>query len=352
MRWSRQAVIDQYVPATPTPGIRGDAFAPSNIALCKYWGKRDTDLNLPINGSLSVSLGNLGSHTEITPSTTDRDQVLLNGELQALDSRFSQKVVDFVSLFRKGLDQPLRINTHNSIPTAAGLASSASGFAALMLALNDFYTLQLAPPVLSAFARMGSGSAARSIYTGFVEWHKGENPDGMDSHATPLTLAWPDFRIAIVKVHTKPKTVDSRAGMQRTVTSAALYQAWPDQAARDLGILKQAIHTQDFSALGQTAEHNALSMHATMIASQPPLLYWLPESVALMQRVWTARNAGLEVYFTMDAGPNIKLLFLGESTEDVRATFPELAASDVIAPFDPAMTAPSQAAFDQAKPGT
>lgn len=314
------------------PGTQVEAFAPSNIALCKYWGKRDVELNLPINASLSISLGELGSRTKITPSDAG-DQVYLNGELQSQDSSFARKVIAFIDLFRRDLEQPVKVETNNNIPTAAGLASSASGFAALMLAINDFYRFDLDHRILSAFARIGSGSASRSIYQGFVEWNKGEQEDGMDSCAEPLAVDWPGFRIGLLKVATGAKKIDSRSGMQRTVESADLYQSWPAQAEKDLNTIKHAIAEQDMGLLGQTAEQNALSMHATMIASWPPLLYWQPESVAAMHRVWELRASGVEIYLTMDAGPNLKLLFEAQNEAVVREAFPELTDMDLVAPF-------------------
>jgi diphosphomevalonate decarboxylase len=323
-------VVKGLLPAAIVAGERGEAFAPSNIALCKYWGKRDRELNLPINASLSVSLAHLGSRTIVTESDTGTDRVVLNGIEQSADSKFARKVVEFVSLFRGDLPQPVLVNTENNIPTAAGLASSASGFAALMLALNQFYNLNLTDAELSACARMGSGSASRSIFTGFVEWQMGHRDDGMDSHAVVLDKPWPDLRIGLVKVTTAEKKVDSRAGMQRTVESAHLYQSWPLQAAADLEKLHLAIGQLDFMLLGETAEQNALSMHATMIASWPPLLYWQPESVAAMHKIWDLRAQGLQVYFTMDAGPNIKLLFQQQDEAELLEAFPEL---EVVAPF-------------------
>jgi|TARA_R110002050_G_scaffold14122_4_gene44828 diphosphomevalonate decarboxylase len=330
---SKQKVIANYLPNTTEPGTKADAFAPSNIALCKYWGKRDVELNLPINASLSISLGELGSHTTLSESDRGQDQVYLNNELLSLDSPFARKVIGFIDLFRRDLKQPVQVRTVNNIPTAAGLASSASGFAALTLAIDKFYRFDLALDHLSAFARMGSGSASRSLYQGFVEWHKGSREDGMDSCAERLALEWPGFRIGLLKVATGEKKVDSRSGMQRTVESAALYSAWPQQAANDLVAIKRAIQQQDLECLGQTAEQNALSMHATMIASWPPLLYWQPESVAAMHRVWELRASGVPVYLTMDAGPNLKLLFQHADEMQVRDAFPELVDADIVAPF-------------------
>lgn len=337
MSITKQSVINQYLPAKTQAGEHASAFAPSNIALCKYWGKRNQELNLPINGSLSISLGELGSTTHISAlNNADldaHDQVFLNGEAQDMGKPFARKAIEFLNLFRRDLRQPVIIRTENTIPTAAGLASSASGFAALMLAINEFYGFNLTPNVVSAFARMGSGSASRSIFEGFVEWHKGERDDGMDSHAEPLNISWPDFRIALLKVGTGQKKVDSRAGMQRTVESAPLYQSWPQQAFDDLQQLKHALHEKNFEQLGQVAEQNALSMHATMIASWPPLLYWLPQSVSAMHTVWELRASGVPIYLTVDAGPNLKLLFEAKHQAEVEQAFPDLSACDIVAPF-------------------
>ena len=212
------------------------------------------------------------------------------------------------------------------------------GFAALMKAIDQLYGFGFSPALLSAFARMGSGSASRSIFEGFVEWQMGVRADGMDSHALPLEQTWPGFRVGLLTLTEAVKAVGSRAGMQRTLETAHLYQSWPLQASADLEKLKGAIAERDFHCLGQTAEQNALSMHATMIASWPPLLYWQPESVATMHRIWALREQGLPIYFTMDAGPNIKLLFEAEQQSAVQAAFPQV---QVVAPFDPATTADS-----------
>ncbi|MEH6625902.1 MAG: diphosphomevalonate decarboxylase [Motiliproteus sp.] len=324
-------VIKSFLPAiTPVPKDSVEAFAPSNIALCKYWGKRDKELNLPINASLSISLDKLGTRTRLQPIEGGVDQVLLNGREVASVEPFAAKIIEYLDLFRSADSPRLRVYTENNIPTAAGLASSASGFAALIKAIDQLYGYNLELPVMSAFARMGSGSASRSVYEGFVQWHMGVREDGMDSFATPLANVWPEFRLGLLTLTEEEKAVGSRAGMQRTLETAHLYQSWPLQAAVDLEKLSQAIMDQDFHRLGETAEQNALSMHATMIASWPPLLYWQPESVATMQRIWQLREQGVAVYFTMDAGPNIKLLFTEDQTSAITTAFPEV---KVIEPF-------------------
>ncbi len=306
------------------------AFAPSNIALCKYWGKRDQNLNLPNNSSISVSLGSLGTTTKISKNSNDYDEVFLDGVHQADASSFAKRTLDFVDLIRGDFPVNVRIETENNIPTAAGLASSASGFAALLLALNDFFSLNLSKRELSELARMGSGSATRSFYDGFAVWHRGEKVDGSDSFAEQIDCNWPDFRIGVLQLSTKEKPVSSRNGMNNTVEHSILYQSWNEQSVRDYDLIMEAIQKQDFTQLGQAAENNSMAMHATMIACKPMILYWQPESLTAMQQVQALRQQGTEVYFTMDAGPNVKLIFLKESEEEIKEVFPTL---QIIAPF-------------------
>ena len=309
---------------------QGEAFAPSNIALCKYWGKRDAALNLPVNSSLSISLENLGTRTEIRLS--ERDSVVLNGNEVSSGDSFSVRVLEFLDLFRLGLGNVhFKIHTENNIPTAAGLASSASGFAALVMALDDLAGWGLGRKELSMLARLGSGSASRSVYDGFVQWHAGSNPDGADSFAEPLPQTWPEFRIGILEISDAQKAVGSRDGMNRTVETSELYKSWAQQAAADLETIRTAIDARDFPLLGKTAERNALSMHATMLAAWPPLLYLQPETIEQIHNVQRVRAEGLEVYLTIDAGPNIKLLFLERNETDITAAFPRL---QTIQPFD------------------
>jgi len=309
----------------------GKAFASSNIALCKYWGKRDASLNLPINSSLSVSLGSLGTQTKISVSEKAVDEVWLNGVLQKVDSDFAKRVSNFLDPFRPHVGNVFfTVHTENNIPTAAGLASSASGFAALVLALHDWAGWTLTRRDLSMLARLGSGSASRSIFNGFVQWNAGTREDGMDSFAEPLPVEWNDFRVGVLEISDQEKRVGSRDGMARTVKTSALYKVWPNQAQEDLTTIRTAIETRDFNQLGKTAERNALTMHATMMASSPPLLYFLPETIKQIHHVHQLRKEGLELYLTIDAGPNLKLLFQKKDQQMVKEQFPTL---QIIAPF-------------------
>ena len=306
------------------------AYAPSNIALSKYWGKRDRALNLPLNSSISISLADFGSHTAIEPAPAGRDEVLLDGQSLDLQSAFATRALQFADLFRGQRTLPLRIETRNTIPTAAGLASSASGFAALTKALCGAFALSLSETDMSRIARIGSGSATRSLWHGFVKWPKGSAPDGFDSHGIHLDHVWNDLRIAIVPIDKSEKPQSSRNGMNHTAQTSPLFAAWPDQAEADCAFIEAAIKERNFVDLGPRVEANALAMHATMIAARPPLAYLTDKSWAVLARLWEARARGLMAFATMDAGPNVKLIFEAVSTDDVLSVFPK---ATVISPF-------------------
>lgn len=312
----------------------GYGSAPVNIALSKYWGKREPTLNLPTNSSVSISLPDLGTQTEIRLLTNQaapfNDKVSLNGKTLESEHPFAKRVSTFLNHFREAPNTMFEVTTTNSVPTAAGLASSASGYAALVLALNDLFNWKLSHKQLSLLARLGSGSASRSVFNGFAIWHEGTQDDGLDSFAEQIDIQWPEFCVGLLEIDVKQKPVSSTQGMQNTLETCALYQAWPKQANKDVETVLKAIKTKDFSLLGKTAEHNALTMHATMIATWPPIVYWQPESVQAMQTVWQLREQGVEVYFTMDAGPNLKLLFLETEKPAIKRAFKEI---KIIEPF-------------------
>lgn len=308
----------------------GTAYAPSNIALSKYWGKRDPVRNLPLNSSVSISLADWGTHTQVSAAPSGEDEVLLNETRLSAEDPVARRALDFADLFRGDRDLPLRIETRNTIPTAAGLASSASGFAALTRALCATFELDLTETDMSRIARLGSGSAARSLWHGFVRWDKGARADGWDSHGEKLDVTWPAFRIALVRVDVAPKTRSSRDAMTHTVNTSPLFPAWPAQAEADCSAIIADIAEHRFEAVGARAEANALAMHATILAARPSLSYLTPQSWHVLDQLWRARSEGLCAYATMDAGPNVKLIFLEKSTSDLHRVFPE---ATVIAPF-------------------
>lgn len=319
--------IDHIIPHKITNQDSANAFAPSNIALVKYWGKRDTELNLPLTGSLSVSLGDLGTETRIEGSETD--QVILNGETLKPDNLFAIRLLKYIDLFRPN-GQCFKIDTQNNIPTAAGLASSASGFAALVKALDQLFGWKLTNQQLSLLARVGSGSACRSIETGFVKWDAGQQTDGLDSFAHALPQQWPEFRVGILMVDKAQKPMSSTEAMIKTRETAKRYELWPNRVTQDLPRVEQAIIDLDFDRLGHISENNALEMHACMEDAKPPISFSTAETLELRQKIWQARADGLGMYFTQDAGPNIKCLFLEKDQTAVEELFEQV---QVIAPF-------------------
>lgn len=285
----------------------GKARAHANIALIKYWGKRDEDLVLPMNGSLSLTLEGFYTETQVRfCGDIDRDYFYLNGVLQS--EADTGRVSRFLDLFRQssGIDMPARVKSVNHFPTAAGLASSASGFSALAAAANVATGLNLGPKELSMYARRGSGSATRSIYGGFTEWKEGAGDK--DSYAIPVDDASWDIAMAVVIVNAKEKALSSREGMKRTAATSPFYRAWVDSSRDDLAKIKAAIKGRDFEQMGRITESNGLKMHALMLSAYPPISYFEPESVLVMQRVRELRDEGIMCYFTMDAGPNVKIL--------------------------------------------
>jgi len=318
-----QVVFNGLLPSSLPHPEPCEAYAPSNIALSKYWGKRDQILNLPLNSSLSISLGNLGSTTRVSAAADGADGVWLDGEKLSNQSSFARKALKFVDLFRRGQDLPLHIVTKNTIPTAAGLASSASGFAALTRAICGAFKLDIPDTQLSMISRFGSGSATRSMWHGFVRWDRGIRADGTDCLARRLQYDWPEFRIAIIPVDTSIKMMPSSDGMRHTMATSPLFEAWPKRAEADCTRVYKAIATRDFTTLGKTVEANALAMHATMLASRPVLNYLKPTSWAFLETIWNARREGIESYATMDAGANIKVIFLESTRTHIETLFPQ-----------------------------
>jgi diphosphomevalonate decarboxylase len=313
------------------------AVAGTNIALVKYWGKRDEALNLPATGSLSLTLDRLGTRTRVAFDGGDGagDRVTLDGA--AADPKVAARVSVFLDRVRAraGIDARATVVTDNSVPTAAGLASSASGFAALALAATRAAGLELPPGELSALARLGSGSAARSIFGGFVEMARGTRPDGADALAHPIepetpergprstasaSQAW-DVRLVIAITAAGQKAIGSTAAMKRTAETSPFYAAWVSGVDADLTAARAAIAGRDLAALGAVAERSALRMHATAMAADPAILYWNPATLAAIARVRALRqeSPAALAFFTIDAGPHVKVLCGAGDAERVAA---------------------------------
>ncbi|CAN3981616.1 diphosphomevalonate decarboxylase [Kitasatospora purpeofusca] len=304
-------------PGGPADGPAGDATAVAhpNIALVKYWGKRDERLVLPWTDSLSLTL-------DVFPTTTrvrldpgaGEDTVTLDGE--PLEGEPRRRVTAFLDLVRERAGSPLRavVDTRNTVPTGAGLASSASGFAALATAAGAAYGLGLDATGLSRLARRGSGSASRSVFGGFAIWHAGQpdrggDPDlGSYAEPVPVPVAALDPALVVAVVDAGPKAVSSREAMRRTVATSPLYRPWAASSQADLAEMREALHRADLDAVGEVAERNALGMHATMLAARPAVRYLSAATVTVLDAVLELRRAGVSAWATMDAGPNVKVL--------------------------------------------
>jgi diphosphomevalonate decarboxylase len=311
------------------------ATAHSNIALVKYWGKRegvDPELNLPAVGSLSMTLDELRSVTEIRPASTD--SFALDGE--TLTGKPATKVFEQLDRIWRlgglsGARPPCAVVSKNYLPTAAGLASSASGFAALTVAAAGSFalvdTLETSRTRLSTWARMGSGSAARSLFGGFVRLDAGSASDGSDCLARPLFGPdhW-DVRLLVVHTARGAKHVGSTGGMESSRLTSPYYPAWVETSLGDLDAAERALAAREFEALGEVMEHSCFKMHACMFATRPPLLYWNGATLEVIRAVWQLRESGGPVGFvTSDAGPHVKILCRAQAADALAARLGDVA---------------------------
>lgn len=291
----------------------------ANIALVKYWGKRDAKLNLPAVGSISLTLRELVTETAVCFDDTLRaDRVILNG--RPADVATVTKVSKLLDLVRQraGLQSRAEVITQNGFPTASGLASSSSAFSALAVAASTAAGLLLPPPALSELARRGSGSAARSIYGGFVEMEPGLRSDGSDAVAVPLAPAdhW-DVRIVVAVTTHDAKATSSTDGMEVTTRTSPYYSVWIQTQEADLAAMRKAIANRDLQTAGEVMEHNALKMHAAALAARPGVLYWSGRTVDVIHCVYALRREGVPAYFTIDAGPHVKVFCLPQDADRV-----------------------------------
>ncbi|MBN2553545.1 MAG: diphosphomevalonate decarboxylase [Spirochaetales bacterium] len=283
--------------------------ASPSLALVKYWGKQSTRKNLPATPSLAVTLGGIYTRTRV--KTAPSDSIRLNEQPAELD-RFSHL---FDTLRRvAGRDVGFQVETENNFPSSAGLASSSSGFAALTVACARILELDLSAAQLSALARTGSASAARSLFGGFTllpaGGHRAEQLYGPEY--------WPELRILIALVSHRAKAVSSRDAMEATRETSPYYRAWLRNAGELLGPALRALEKRDIEALGTVARLSYSRMHAALLASSPPVLYWLPATVAVIRECAHLRAEGIGAWETLDAGPQVKILCLDSDVEVIR----------------------------------
>lgn len=293
------------------------ARAYTNIALIKYWGKKDPALKLPYTNSLSLTLDKYYTDTTSQIISESKDIISLDGEI--LDDKSSQRIRNYLDVVREKFDRQehLQVVSTNHVPMAAGFASSASGFAALAASIDQTFQLSLSKRSLSSLARLGSGSATRSIFGGFVEWHAGNDDD--TSYAEPINED-PQFDIVVLSavISTAKKEISSTQGMEMSVKTSPFYSSWCTLVASETEDIKQAIANKDLQKIGEIAEHNALSMHALTLSANPPYTYFAPETIEVIKLVKHLRSTGILAYVTIDAGPNVKIICSQESVSEVQ----------------------------------
>ncbi|HEY1098940.1 MAG TPA: diphosphomevalonate decarboxylase [Myxococcota bacterium] len=315
------------------------AYAHTNIALVKYWGKRAgawPGLNLPAVGSLSLTLDRFGTETSV--EFADDDSFVLDGvDVSAAEAKKVYAFVDRVRALAQQPQQRVRVRSRNDVPTAAGLASSASAFAALAVATTHAFGLDLDGAALSRLARQGSGSAARSIFGGFVRLNKGVRDDGGDCFAEALPASL-DVRLVVVRTVAGKKDTGSTDGMEHTSSTSPYFDAWVKTHDTDLVDAADAIAAGDLPKLGEVMEHSTLKMHATTLAARPGFFYFAPATIAVLLGVRRLRAEGFGCWATMDAGPHVKVLCAPADAERVSSS---LATIDGVSGVDIAAAGPA-----------
>lgn len=292
--------------------------AHTNIALIKYWGKKDKTLKTPTNSSISLTLDKFYTDTKVTydPSLKS-DEFYLDGT--KVEDKVAKRVYAYMNVLREMVDIPsfARIESFNNVPKEAGLASSASAFAALAKAAT--LHLNLDDLTLSKLARLGSGSASRSIYGDFVRWDKGNSHDS--SYAMPIQMdPWPEFTMIACLINEGVKPFGSGEAMDITSSSSPYFEAWTQSSEEDGHKLTEALIKHDIWTVGNIAQTNALKMHASLLAVN--MWYFEPSTIEIMNSVRELQKE-IPVFFTMDAGPNVKIITLDKHVQAVMDVLPK-----------------------------
>jgi diphosphomevalonate decarboxylase len=303
--------------------LTATAFSHPNIAFIKYWGNRDNELRIPANSSLSMNLAGLETKTQVTFfASLESDCLTINNQTAPVEGM--ERVRQVLDLVRKmaGLDCYASVESHNNFPTGAGIASSASAFAALSLAATAAAGLQLDERELSRLARRGSGSACRSVPTGYVEWQAGHDHESSYAFSVATPEHW-KLVDCIAIVSEKHKPVTSSEGHKLASTSKLQETRVEDTPAR-LERCRSAIIERDFEKLAEVVELDCNLMHAVMMTSSPPLLYWQPATIEIIHSVESWRKSGIPVCYTIDAGPNVHVICPDSSNRQVMEMLGEI----------------------------
>ncbi len=306
---------------------RATAQAPANIAFIKYWGNRDQALNVPQNSSLSMNLAGLYAETTVIwIDEASEDRLALNGDTTMGEALARVSAHLDVLRQRIGFRHRADVISSNNFPMGAGIASSAAAFAALTVAGAAAAGIDLSERELTTLARIGSGSASRSVPSGFVEWHAGNSHESSyaESIAAPDHWQLIDVIAVVSGVH---KAVGSKMG-HRSADTSDLQAARVSGADVRLENCRRAIVERDFAAFARVVEHDSNLMHAVMMTSRPPLFYWLPPTLTIMEQVRGWRAEGLNVCYTLDAGANVHCICTADTADIVRNRLMEM--SDII----------------------
>lgn len=281
--------------------MKETAKAPSNIAFIKYWGKKDPELNIPNNTNLSVNMSNLITTTTVEFSKSyPEDDITIDGEKKPEEISRAIKHLGRIRQLAQ-IDLKAKVVSNNNFPKASGLASSASGFAALTIAGCAAAGLKLSEKELTTIARLGSGSASRSIPDGFVEWVQGHDHNSSYAHSLYPPIYW-DVDAIVVLASLDKKEVGSTEGHEAAYSSP-FYKTRLDHMDNKVKALKKALADKDFITFGEIIEAEALELHSIALTSKPPIIYWVPVTLTIMKLCQQLRQQGLAAYFTMDAGP-------------------------------------------------
>jgi len=290
-----------------------------NFALIKYWGKKDEERRLPHQSSLSFTVDKLYTDTLILfDDNLKEDNILINGNINL---EAEKRVVNYLNILREELNVKsyVHFSSTNNVPTAAGLASSASSFASIALAFSKEAGLDLSKEELSRLARLGSGSASRSIYSNFAIWKTGNDKTSV---AKPLKIDWPEFRIIVLMIDTNKKRASSTNAMEISVKNEELYSNWVKESKLDLELMIKAINQKDIDLVGKIAEKNSNHMHDLIESTK--ITYKTKDSLKAIKRIEALREKGISAYYTMDAGPNIKIITTTKYVDDILKEFDDI----------------------------
>ena len=305
-------------------------FSPINIGLCKYWGKKDLDLNIPMKSSISVTIPNKGSKTRISEIENENDIVIFNNDMIDRNSYFYKRLIKFVNFFRNKAVR-FKFEIFSNIPTSCGFSSSSSGFSSICLAFDRVYRWKLTKSELSILSRIASGSSCRSFWSGFVKWNAGLDRLGMDSLGSQIDVIWEDFCVGIINISTKEKIINSKELMILSKAISPYFNKFIDYTDYCLKTIESAIINKDIDLLGKIVEYNSIALHCVIDTTLPNVLGTnrnLTKNV-ILKIVSLRENKKIPVYFTQEAGENIFIIFQKKNKHLIKETFKNIECIEI-----------------------